>query len=171
MSDTPPAAAPPPAAGRSAPWLRWAVLAGVTIVAMLAGAGGATAVTLLIVRDEQPQTARQYEVQVFLDVAATAEQKAAVESDLSARYPAGAIRLQTREEAYENFKQVYKDDPDLLRSVEPSSLPESFVVTTTATGFDCAALSPVERMDGVDEATVRRLDDSGRPDALILGCP
>jgi cell division transport system permease protein len=146
------------------------VLPAVAIAAMLCGAGSATAVTLLVVRDGQPPTQR-YEVRVSLNVAATAEQKAAVESDLSARYPTGTVRLESREEAYENFKEVYKDAPDLVRTVAPSSLPESFLVTTTANAFDCAVLSPVERMDGVEDVRVRRLADGGRPDAAILGCP
>ncbi|MDQ7907498.1 permease-like cell division protein FtsX [Phytohabitans sp. ZYX-F-186] len=147
------------------------MLPAVVVAAMLCGAGAATAVTLLVVRDEQPQSTREYEVRVILDVDLPAEQKAAVESALSSRYPADTIGLETREEAYQRFKETYKDDPDLVESVRPESLPESFVVTTTVEAFDCAALSPVERMDGVEAIRVWQPAAAGRPCAVLLDCP
>lgn len=173
MSDTPAAAVPPPApAVRSAPWLRWVLLPALAVAALLCGAGAASAVTFLVVRDDAgAPSARQYEVRVFLDVEATAEQKAAVESALSSRYPAGTIRVETREQAYQRFKELYKDEPDLLEAVRPDSFPESLLVTTTAKVFDCAALAEVERMDGVGSANVWQLAAGERPRAMVLDCP
>lgn len=173
MSDNPPAIDPLPApASRSVPWLHWVVLAAAAGTAMLCGAGAATLVTLLVMRgDDQPQTAQRYEVRVILDMDATAAQKAAVESMLSSRYPGGPIRLESRPEAYERFKDVFKDRPDLLRDIRPEAMAESLLAVTTTKGFDCAALSPVEGVDGVDAVHVRRLADAGHPDAVLLDCP
>jgi cell division protein FtsX len=168
----PPAAVPPPApADRRVPWLRWVLLPALAVAAMLCGAGAAGAVTILVVRDEQPPSTRQYEVQLFLEVDATVEQKAAVESALSSRYPAGTIRVESSEEAYQRFKETYKDEPDLVEKVRPDSFPESFLVNTTAEVFDCAALSPVERMEGVGSIRVWQLAVAGRPRAVVLDCP
>lgn len=147
------------------------LLPALAVAAMLCGAGTASAVTFLVVRDDRgSQPAREYEVRVFLDVDTTAEQKAAVQAALSSRYP-GTIRVETREEAYQRFKELYKNEPDLVEKVRPDSFPESLLVTTTAKVFDCAALAPVARMDGVDSARVWQLAAGERPRAAVLDCP
>ncbi|MGN9913886.1 permease-like cell division protein FtsX [Phytohabitans sp. LJ34] len=173
MSDTPAAAVPPPTpADRSAPRPRRVLLAALAVAALLCGAGLASAVTFLVMRDDAgPGPAREHEVRVFLDVDATAEQKAAVESALSSRYPGGTIRVETREQAYQRFKELYKDEPDLVEKVRPDSFPESLLVTTTAKVFDCAGLAAVAEMDGVGSATVWQLAAGERPRAMILDCP
>ncbi|GAA3730618.1 hypothetical protein GCM10022225_10560 [Plantactinospora mayteni] len=144
--------------------------AAVALAAMLVGAL-ATAATLFAMRDDQPQPQHRYEVRVRLDVAATADQKAVVESSLSTRYPTGAVRTESRDEAYERFKELFKDQPDLLYSVRPDSLPESLLVVTAGRLFDCAGLAAVEGMPGVDGIIVRQLPAVGRPDAVLLNCP
>jgi FtsX extracellular domain len=92
-------------------------------------------------------------------------------SALSSRYPAGTIRVETGEEAYQRFKELYKNEPDLIEKVRPESLPESLLVTTTAKVFDCAVLAPVARMDGVASAQVWQLAAGERPRAAVLDCP
>ncbi|MEO3924346.1 permease-like cell division protein FtsX [Micromonosporaceae bacterium B7E4] len=179
MSDMPsqPSAGTPLPAGssstvsdRPAPGRHWIVVAVVALAAMLVGAL-ATAATLFAIRDDQPQPQHRYEVRVRLDLAATAEQKTVVESALSTRYPADAIRTESRAEAYERFKELFKDQPDLLESVRPDSLPESLLVVTVGRLFDCAALAAVKGMTGVDGIIVRQLAAVGRPDAVLLNCP
>jgi cell division protein FtsX len=173
MSDTSPTAVPPRApAARSTPWLNWVVLLAVAVAAMLCGAGAATAVTVLVLRNDQAPQTHRYEVRALLEADATTEEKAAVESTLSTLYPGGTIRVESRDEAYQRFREVFKDDAELLNTVQPSDLSESLLLTTEAkTPFDCAALSPVERTDGVDAVRVRQLGAGGRPTAIVMDCP
>ncbi|PZG01524.1 hypothetical protein C1I99_06880 [Micromonospora deserti] len=165
-----PAVSPSAVSDQSAPWLRWIVLAAVALAAMLVGAI-ATTVVLFSMRDGQPQPQNGYEVRVSLEVDVTAEQKGAVESALSTRYPADGVERESREEAWERFKELFKDQPDLIRSASPSAMPESFRVVTVSQVFDCAALAPVERMPGVDKIIVRQLADGRHPGAVVLNCP
>lgn len=79
--------------------------------------------------------------------------------------------METREEAYQRFKELYKDEPDLVEKVRPESFPESLLVTTTAKVFDRAALAPVAQMDGVGSARVWQLAVGEHPRAAVLDCP
>ncbi|MBE1488152.1 permease-like cell division protein FtsX [Plantactinospora soyae] len=157
---------PPPATpGRSVPARHWAVLAGVAAVAMLVGAAIATTVLLVVVQVGQAQ--HRYEVGVLLDLDATAEQKDVIKSALTALRPVDGIRLQSREETWERFKEQFKDQPDLVNAARPESMPESFRLRSTGKTFDCEALTPVRRLPGVDEITVLQLPADGRPGAVI----
>ncbi|MGI5212725.1 permease-like cell division protein FtsX [Plantactinospora sp. CA-290183] len=166
-----PAVPPPGAADRSAAWRPWILLAAVAVLAMLVGAGAATAVVLAFAPDGPPRPQQRYETRVTLTMDATAEQKAAVEAALTARYPADGVRLESRAETWERFREVFKDDPELLDRVRPDDLPESFLVRSGGRVFDCAGLAPVERLPGVDQIRVRQLAAGGLPDADLLGCP
>jgi hypothetical protein len=171
MPDMPEAPATLVHNGRSAPWRRWVVLVVAAVAAMLAGACAATAVTVLVVRDEPPQETHRYEVRVALEAEATAEQKLAVQAALTSTYPAGTVRLETREEAFERFKERFKGQPEEIAGIPLEAMAESFVTATTAQAFDCSALSPVEPMEGVDIVHVRRLASPGQPEAAVLDCP
>jgi cell division transport system permease protein len=166
MSGMPPDGATNPPAVRLRPF----VLVAVAVVAALVGAAIATVSTIGAVRDE-PLPERRYEVRATLDTAATSEQTAAVQAAMTSRFPTGTIRVESREEALQRFRETFKDQPELLEKVGPESLPESLVLATAGKGFDCAALEPVERMDGVSMVRVRQLAGGGRPDATILDCP
>ncbi|MFC6017049.1 permease-like cell division protein FtsX [Plantactinospora solaniradicis] len=160
---TPSAADSPPA--RSVPGRYWAVLAAVAAAAMLVGAAIATTVLLVVVQVGQPE--QRYEVGVILDLDVTAEQKSTIEAALAALRPVDGIRLQSREETWEKFKEQYKDQPDLLNSAQPGSMPESFRLRSTGKTFDCGALAPVRKLSGVDEITVFQLPADGRPGAIV----
>jgi cell division protein FtsX len=166
MSGMAPDAATTPSAVR----LRPSVLVAVAVVAALVGAGVATALTIGATRDD-PLPERRYQVRATLDTDATPEQTAAIHSAMSSRFPTGTLRVESREEALERFRETFKDQPDLLEKVGPESLPESLLLATAGKGFDCAALAPVEEMDGVSMVRVWQLAGDGRPDAMILDCP
>ncbi|WP_158554022.1 permease-like cell division protein FtsX [Micromonospora deserti] len=175
MSDMPPqpsAGTPLPAVSpsdipdQSAPWLRWIVLAAVALAAMLVGAGAAATSFLVLVQDGQQD---RYVVTVFLGADVTAEQKEAVESALSARYPVDGVRLDSAEETWERYREQYKDTLD-LDDETPEGVSESFRVETTGEVFDCAALSPVGRMAGVRMISVVQPPAEGRPYTLLVDC-
>ena len=70
------------------------------------------------------------EVSIFLKADITDEQRSALDGELRADplVAEGGVTYESREEAYENFRQLYRDSPDLVESVKPDTLPESFRV-------------------------------------------
>ncbi|MEU7800325.1 permease-like cell division protein FtsX [Micromonospora arborensis] len=118
-------------------------------VAAIVGALVATAVTLAVTRT-QPH---EYVVSVFLQQDATDEQKAAVESALDALEPVER-KFESREQAWENYRKLFKDRPDLLAAGSLEAMPESFRVTTKSRVFDCALLVDVRDLAVVDKIQV-----------------
>jgi cell division transport system permease protein len=70
------------------------------------------------------------EVSIFLKADITDEQRSALDQQLRADplVATNGVTYESREEAYNNFKQLYRDSPDLVESVKPDTLPESFRV-------------------------------------------
>jgi cell division transport system permease protein len=68
------------------------------------------------------------EVSIFLKADITDEQRSALDGELRADplVAKDGVTYESREEAYENFRQLYRDSPDLVESVKPDTLPESF---------------------------------------------
>jgi cell division protein FtsX len=153
---------------RSARRPRVVLMVVVAVAAMLFGAGTATAAILLLGRDDQPR--HRYDVSVFLDHDITAEQRDALEPALAALRPVDGIRFESQEQAYQNFRELFRDQPELIESIEPDTLPESFRLTTTGEVFDCAALRSVRELPGVAEITVVQLPVGDRPGAAVH-CP
>lgn len=130
----------------------------VAVVSLLAGAGGTAAAFLLRDRADVPEY--RFQVTVFLKPDSTAAGKEEVRSVLAGIDTAEGLRYESREQAYQNFLDVYKDSPDLAESVRPESMPDSFrfEVKGTRPSFDCGILDPLHGLQAVDEADV-----SGRP--------
>ena len=131
---------------------RRALLAAVAVLAMLIGAGAATAVFLAI--GSPGRSEHRFAVRVFLDTDATADQKAAVEAALPAFEPSGDVTFVSREAAWQKFQDVMKDRPDVLKVAKKQDLPESFDFETTGRSFDCAEYASVRQMPGVDRVQV-----------------
>ena len=60
----------------------------------------------------------------------------------------------SKDDAYAEFKDKFKDDPDILQNVEPGSLPASYKATVA----DSALAEPIQTvlaaLSGVDEVGV-----------------
>jgi cell division protein FtsX len=160
---TPPSSLP----DRSARRRRVVLMVATAAAAMLVGAVTATAAILLL--DEGPPQHR-YDVSVFLDHDISAEQRDAVESALAALHPVDGIRFESREQAYQRFQDMFRDEPELTESTEPEDMPESFRLTTTGEVFDCAALRSVRQLPGVAETVVVQVPADERPGAAVH-CP
>lgn len=135
---------------------------------MLVGAIAATTVIAIAGRNGQPE--HRFNVTVFLGKDVTIQQKADVESALSALHPVDGVQFEDREEAWRKFQETFKDRPDLIASSKAEYLPESFRLVATGEVFDCAALASVARLPGVDETVVAQLPAEGRPGAVVK-CP
>jgi cell division protein FtsX len=144
------------------------VLVAVAAAAMLIGAAIATSVILLFDGDGGPP--HRYNVSVFLDHDITDEQQDVVQSALTALDPVDGIRFESREEAWQQFQEMFSDQPDLIASIRPESLPESFRLTTTGESFDCPPLTSVQQLAGVAEIVVVQLPTDGRLGAPV-SCP
>jgi cell division transport system permease protein len=68
------------------------------------------------------------EVSIFLKVDVTDEQRDGLQKELTSDPLVQSVHHETKEQAYANFKQLYRDAPDLIDSVKPDTLPESFRV-------------------------------------------
>lgn len=132
----------------------------VGVAALLVGAAIAT-VTVLAVGDGTKQ--HRYDVTMFLGNDTTTPQKDAIRTALNQLHPVDGIRFEDREQAYARFKEMFKDRPDLVNSIKPESLPESFRLTTSGTEFDCPALNTIRRLPGVDDVVVVQPAVQGHP--------
>jgi cell division protein FtsX len=137
----------------------------VAAVALLVGALGASAVFALAGRGEQ----NRYAVTVFLTDDVSAGQRASIESALRGLHPMGDVGFETREQAWQRFKEAFKDKPDLISSGSVDAMPESFRLTTEGAEFDCAQLAPVRRLPGIEKIQVVQRPTKGHAGA-VLGC-
>jgi cell division transport system permease protein len=68
------------------------------------------------------------EVSVFLARQVSADQRQSIESQLRAQPVVDRVYYESKQQAYDRFKDQFKDSPDMIRNVTPSVLPESFRV-------------------------------------------
>jgi len=86
----------------------------------------------------------------FLRGDVTAEQRERIGAVLRASPEVSAVHFESRADAYENFKQLYADAPELVDSVRPDTLPESWRFTLACTG-DIGAMRQRLALPGVDD--------------------
>jgi cell division transport system permease protein len=68
------------------------------------------------------------QVSIFLTDDVTEEQRAEIESRLSASPEVKAYLYESKEEAYERFQKQFSQQPELVENTPPDALPESFRV-------------------------------------------
>jgi len=68
------------------------------------------------------------EVSIFLKGDVTEEQRTTLQADLEKDPLVKTVTYVSREDAYNNFKELYRSSPDLVDSVKADTLPESFRV-------------------------------------------
>jgi len=71
---------------------------------------------------------QQVEVSIYLKNDVTPEQRSDLENKLKADTLVEKYIYETKEQAYENFKKMFGDAPDMVQSVGPNEMPESFRV-------------------------------------------
>src|SRR5688572_20417684 len=71
----------------------------------------------------------QVEVTIFLKTQdATQQNKDAIDADLKVDELVETYDFETKEEAYERFREIYAAVPELINQTKPESLPESYRV-------------------------------------------
>ena len=66
------------------------------------------------------------DISIFLADGITDAQRTALHDALRADPAVRDLRYESREEAFEKFRLLWRDNPDLVSSVSPQALPESF---------------------------------------------
>lgn len=70
----------------------------------------------------------QVEVSIYLKTDVTPEQRSDLENKLKGDSLVEKYIYETKEQAYENFQKMFGDAPDMVQSVGPNEMPESFRV-------------------------------------------
>ena len=68
------------------------------------------------------------ETWVFLQIDSTARQRSALETALRSDPAVRHFTFESREQAFQQFKELWRDSPDFVASVSPEQLPEKFSV-------------------------------------------
>jgi cell division transport system permease protein len=91
----------------------------------LLGLGGITAIK---VADAKDLLFVKVEVTIFLTEDVTEQQRSDLSGKLKSDGLVQSVEHESKEQAYQRFKQLFKDTPDLVDNVKPDALPESFRV-------------------------------------------
>ncbi|HET6215017.1 MAG TPA: permease-like cell division protein FtsX [Micromonosporaceae bacterium] len=89
---------------------------------------GASVLMLLQVNDMKTYYYDQIQVSIFLAKDVTEQQRTALDGALKEDPIVQSYFHETKEQAYENFKVMFRDAPDLVNSVKADTLPEAFRV-------------------------------------------
>lgn len=92
---------------------------------------GASGLLFLQVDKVQDLYYSQIEVSIFLAPDITDEQRTTLDQTLNADAMVASYYFESREQAYERFRNLFADSPELVEATDPESLPESFRVRLT----------------------------------------
>src|SRR3954469_9578060 len=91
------------------------------------------------------------ELEIFLRVNATEGQTNALNRALSQDKDVRSVKFITKQEAYETFKKLFSDQPDLVETTDAEALPTSFRVARTKAELTKTVAERYEAQPGVDE--------------------
>ncbi len=91
---------------------------------------------------------------VYLKAGVTAEQRSAVEQRLRTTSYLEGVTFESREQAYANFKERFKDEPDMWQQIKPEEMPESFTTVVTDGSLAEAVEIMLGTRAGVSNATI-----------------
>jgi len=121
-----------------------------------------TAMTLAVGPACRQPVVVEDELAVFLRQDVTDRQRANLDESLRSDPRVQRLRFETREAAYEKFRQMYRDSPDLVAAVKPGQLPDSFRVTLVQPERSLPFQEEIQRRPGV-ETVVRTVCDGRQP--------
>jgi cell division transport system permease protein len=126
-------------------------LAGIITVAVsLCVLGGALLLSRLVDHGTQ-QWKNGVELEIFMNTKATENQIEGLNSALSDDKDVRSIRYLTKEDAYNEFKRLFRDQPDLVQTTDPEALPSSFRVAPEQAELTQTVADRYGNQPGVDE--------------------
>lgn len=104
----------------------------------------------------QPVQSDATDAMIFLSGAVTDPQRTALDTALRADPRIGAVLYEGRQQAFERFRDLWADNPDLVDAVAPAQFPEAFRVRLTAASQYRKVRADYAAMAGVDQIAGRR---------------
>ncbi|MDP8970395.1 MAG: permease-like cell division protein FtsX [Actinomycetota bacterium] len=98
----------------------------------------------------------QVEVSIFLKDGISESQRLSLEQDLQENPQVQEVLYESKEEAYQHFQEIFKNDPNLTASVTPEILPASFRVKLVDPEQFTIVQSQYSGYPGVDEVSDQR---------------
>jgi cell division transport system permease protein len=93
----------------------------------------------------------QVQVNVFLREDITPEQSKDLESAISAMPEVKKVEYLSKEEAFNRFRETYKDSPAVWENVDPGALPASYLIELHRANDAAAVTTRLEGQPGVDD--------------------
>ncbi len=90
-------------------------------------------------------------LEAFMQVHATDQQIADVQAALDTDPQVKSVKFLDKEAAFEEFKKIFKEQPDLVKNINADSLPVSFRIAPTQAEVTPVIQRRYEAMSGVDE--------------------
>lgn len=112
---------------------------------------GASGLLFLQVDKVQDLYYSQIEVSIFLAPDITEEQRTSLDQTLSSDVMVSSYYFESREQAYERFRNLFADSPELVEATDPESLPESFRVRLTDPERFAEIKERYQGVDGISE--------------------
>jgi len=90
------------------------------------------------------------DVAVFLDTDVTDEARAALERLIRTLPGVTSVAYESQQQAYARFKEIFKNQPELVQSISASSLPSSFLIKLSDQSVRGAITTKLESQTGVN---------------------
>jgi len=94
---------------------------------------------------------KKVEVAVFLKRDITTEERDSIQRDLLAMPEVASVTYESKQEAYETFKRLFRDEPDIVENTTADALPESFRVKLKDPNQFAVVRDRLEGRPGIDQ--------------------
>lgn len=137
------------------------VLSAAVAVNLVAAPGPAPPTAMTLASKAECRGARYVQgmISIYLRSDVTDEQRADLDSWLRSDPRVWQSRYQPRDEAWERFKEYYRDAPDLVNAVDPAQLPDSFHVTLRRATQSDEVMRDARRRPGVETVIPTQCED------------
>jgi cell division transport system permease protein len=98
----------------------------------------------------------EIEVSIFLRDDVTEAQRTAINQAIDANPMVESKTYETRQQAFDKFKELWRDSPDFINSVTPDSLPESFRVKLKDPEQYAAFADQIKSQQGIQDIVDQR---------------
>lgn len=127
----------------------------VTVMVSLTILGAGIATGLQVLKAKRVLYA-QVEVSIYLNDNITEEQRQSIQRDLNAAPLVESTIYETKEQAYRNALEIFRNDPELVQALTKDSLPASFRVKLTDPEQYEVVASQFKEVPGIDEVVDQR---------------
>lgn len=117
---------------------------------------GASGLMYLQVNSMKDSYYEDIEVSIFLANEVSEQQRADLDTALKADPLVRDVIYESRQQAYDRFKEMYRDAPDLVNAVKPDQLPESFRVRLNNPEQYQEIFDKYKDTEGIDEIVDQR---------------